>query len=84
MEYDISFLALILVMVLPVKILPWLLIASMAYKGYMQMQEKRAARERERRMAAFAAPEAPVEEESKSESMPISAEQLRHSRLGRF
>ncbi len=83
MEYDISFLALILVMVLPIKILPWLLIASMAYKGYMQMQEKRATRERERRMAAFAARQAPQPEAQEPQFTPISADQLRNSRLGR-
>ncbi|GAA4892865.1 hypothetical protein [Ferrimonas pelagia] len=83
MEYDIAFLAFILTMVLPVKVLPWLFIAMMAYKGYIQMKEKRSERDRQRRMAQLAERRNPPKPTTESQMIPISADHILRSRLGR-
>ncbi|SHH60266.1 hypothetical protein [Ferrimonas marina] len=74
MSDNIEFLTVVLLMVVPMKALPWLLLAGFAYRGYQAQQESR----RQRRLAAKARPEEP---EAEPGTPPITANQLEHYKL---
>ncbi|SHH19088.1 hypothetical protein [Ferrimonas marina] len=80
MDYDIEFLTFILAMVVPVKVLPWVFIAALGYKGLLARKAQRDERERQRRMARLAELRKPKQEPeptlSPGSRAPISADHL--------